>query len=230
VCPGHRLGTGSHGSGADRGYSVCSGVSRGFHPGVSAQLNDTLSIAVDAGGTVWVATSGGVCRIADGKLLSIDTQVINGPAFDVETDEKGVVWIGEWNGLYRLVDGHIQREAGLHVPVGIVTPIVDRLFVSTPKRLQEKKGESWEPIAGPWSTGCPEIAIAGDDMYVASPIGLFRKRGDEIDLLDQDDGMLSQNLHGIAVKTEGGVRVGSRAGVDMVRDGKHIVHWSLSRR
>jgi hypothetical protein len=199
-----------------------------FVQGETTKLNDANAITVDGRGTVWVATSGGVCRVADEKLLLIDPKTINGPTFDVETDDNGIVWIGAWNGLYRLVDGTIQRVAGLDTAVGAVKHVKGRLFASTPDGVLEKEGDNWKLISGPWSTGCPEIAIADDSLYVASAIGLFRKNGSEVDLLDQDDGMLSRNLRGIVADADGGVWAGSRAGIDLVRDGKHVRSFSPS--
>lgn len=193
-----------------------------FAQGATPELNNTRAVTVDARGTVWVATRGGVCQVASGKLHSIDTQLINGPVFDVTADQSGGIWIGAWNGLYRLVDGLIQREPGLEVPVRVVKLFGSRLIVSTPEGIFEKKSTQWELIPGPWHTGSPDFELVGDVLYVASPTGLFIKRGNEVDLLDQDDGMLSRNLSGIAVDQKGGVWIGSRAGVDLVRDGKHV--------
>lgn len=193
-----------------------------FAQGETAELNDSRAVAVDTRGTVWVATRGGVCRISSGKLHPLDPKFINGPAFDVAADENGGVWIGAWNGLYHLVDGIIRREPGMILPVRVVKSFGSRLMVSTPRGLFEKKSEQWETISGPWHTGSSDFAVVGDLLYVASPIGLFVKQGEKIDLLDQEDGMLSRNLSGIAADQSGGVWVGSRAGLDLVKAGKHV--------
>ncbi|MCA9092728.1 MAG: hypothetical protein KDA68_04540, partial [Planctomycetaceae bacterium] len=193
-----------------------------FAQAASPELNNTHAVAVDSRGTVWVSTKGGLCSISSGKLHPIDPQFINGPTFDVIADPQEGVWIGAWNGLYRLVDGLIKREPGIDLPVRVVKSFGSRLIVSTPGGLFEKKSDKWELIPGPWHTGSPDFTLTEDLLYVASPTGLFVKRGDDIDLLDQDDGMLSRNLTGIDVDAQGNIWVGSRAGLDLVRNGKHV--------
>lgn len=193
-----------------------------FIQGTTEELNDVRAVTVDRRGTVWVATRGGVCQVSAGKLHPIDSQFINGPTYDVATDSQGIVWIGAWNGLYRLSDGIIQREPGLDFPVRVVKPLADRLVISTPQGLFERRIEKWELISGPWHTGSPDLAVVGEDLYIASPTGLFVKQGDRVDLLDQEDGMLSRNLSGIAADAEGNVWIGSRAGLDLVKEGKHV--------
>lgn len=186
------------------------------------ELNDLRAVTLDASGTLWVATRGGLAQAAQGKLLPVETSLINGPLFDVSADAQGNLWIGAWNGLYRLANGRLQREQGLDLPVRVVKSLDNRLFISTPQGLFEKRDNLWAPISGPWHTGSPDFELVGETLYVASPIGLFVKNGDRIDLLDQDDGMLSRNLSGIAADRKGQIWVGSRAGLDLVQDGKHL--------
>ena len=98
-------------------------------------FDDVRGVTVDSKGTVWVATKGGLGRVAKGKIQPLALETINGPTFDVATDEQGQVWLGAWNGLYRVNGDTVAREEGLDFPIGRVKPFGKRLIVSASRGL-----------------------------------------------------------------------------------------------
>ena len=105
----------------------------------------------------------------------------------------------------------------------------DRFFATTPKGVLERIGGKWRVLNGPWGTTIRDLAMVDDVLYVASWSGLYKVRnshlGDDAIIEDMNsyDQILSRNMQDLAVDRDGRLWVGSRAGIDVYKNGKRVL-------
>ena len=89
-----------------------------FAGGQSPELGWIFNIAPGRDGSLWLATTAGICRIKDGvfKLWSVQDGLPDGRTVWVGEDNEGVVWAGLDKGIARIKDGKVttvNRDHGL---------------------------------------------------------------------------------------------------------------------
>ncbi len=190
-------------------------------------VNDIRDVVAGKDGRVWTTSVEGVFRVESGEFKAFGKE-INGPTYEIGINAAGEVWIGAWDGLYKVEGDSVKKEEGLAGPVVNVDFLNNRFFVSTPKGVFEKFNGQWVLIKGPWGTTIRDLKMVDGNIYIASWSGLYSLHGSynttgaTINDMNSYDQLLSRNMQDMAVDQKGRLWVGSRAGVDVFKNGKRV--------
>lgn len=163
--------------------------------GLSA--NNVRSIAVDADGSVWFATSIGVFRYQPWSFQTIDEQLDSLPVNDLLFDRKGQLWVatgGEGIQLraerYRQPVIFSPDNSGL--PGGFVYALeedtVGRIWAFTDQGVAYFDAENWRQPAALRSFNASPIGVLKADelgIWIGCARGLFRYQFDDASLRNE---------------------------------------------
>ncbi len=191
-----------------------------FVQGADKAENDVRSVAVSGDGKVWAATQAGLRVVDAGKLVEPAGEKIDGPTYDLLVSKDGkTIAIGAWNGVYLVENGSVKAAPGMNGPVTSLAHYRGRLVAGNHEGIFEQASDgSWKRIPGTWSTPPRDMVECQGDLVVSAWSGVFVKRGQEIDALNDPDEILSRNCRGLAVDKKGHLWVGSRGGIDVYDD------------
>ncbi len=202
---------------------------------VLSKINNFRDVKIGKDGRAWLTSSEGLFVVESGKIKSFGKK-INGPTYEIGINSSGEVWIGAWNGLYKVEGDTVKKESGIDGPIANVAFLNGRFFVSTLKGVHEKFNGQWVLIKGPWGTTIRDLKMVDGVLYIASWTGLYSLHGsyntsagavvNDLNSYNKSknsyDQLLSRNMQGMAVDHKGRLWVGSRAGIDVFKNGKRI--------
>ncbi|PIX59621.1 MAG: GGDEF domain-containing protein [Lysobacterales bacterium CG_4_10_14_3_um_filter_64_11] len=216
-----RGGVGVRRQGVWQGYTVADGLAQ----------NESMAVAEDRAGNVWVAhESEGVSRIgSDGRIRVFDVSpsADAGITYAVFVDHTDVVWVGTGEGLVR-IEGervlHFDQTHGL--PTGAVFAIVQSrdglLYVGTEHGVFQGMGGRFQAISVRMpdeAVASLQVADAGDVWIGTVNRGLLRfsaSRG--LEQIDTAMGLPNNRVPSLFIDSEENVWVGTNAGLVRLAD------------
>ncbi len=159
------------------------------------------SIVEDARHNVWLGTSRGLSVQQQGSIRALPNCGLPAaaPVPSILADRNGQLWVGTTIGLFR---GSAERAAA--GDAGVFTEIhADGLpFIHAKWIFQDHAGIVW-------------VATDAD--------GLLRIEGDHVARITTKDGLSHDNVLGLSEDREGALWIGTRAGLDRLKDGRFTV-------
>ena len=174
------------------GYTTANGLSYYY----------VTTIYEDRHGSVWMATGKGLNRLAGGQVTSFWAEQGLPPALigALSEDREGHLWVGTDAGLYRSQAPLAVGDAGAPVR-----------FIRVPNQPQP-------------NVQARGILLGADGtLWIgASMGGLVRHRGGVFTVFTTRDGLLHDDVRGVAEDRQGHLWVGTRGGLNRFQDGKFL--------
>jgi signal transduction histidine kinase len=176
-------------------------------PGMrAATINTRASVAEDAQGTIWVASSAGLISIRDGKLMKTYTRGDGLPSYDlyfISGPELKIACFDRNNDL--LILGQDTPDArGPWVKRSVIRKPPDALGRQFYELYEDREGNLW-------------IATHKN--------GIFRARRQAIKFYSKEDGLADTNVYPIYEDSTGAVWIGAwSTGVSRFKDGTWTNH------
>ncbi len=183
-----------------------------------------VAIALDASGALWAAGPWGVRRLIDGVWQAPAGHQLDGPAFAIAV-EGNVVWVAAWDGLYHIEHDKLERAALDGEPLGLVRLTAGRLFAGGPGGLWERRGESWEPVAGQFSRSLTDVVVQDDALWIATSRGLFELRDNKVRRIYAPEEIASGAVRSLAASPDGRLWIGTSGGMDVYQGGNRVAHF-----
>lgn len=201
-----------------------------FHLAASAAESDVRAIAVDGQGRAWIATMAGIRQLEAGRWQEPAGDRVDGPAFDVMFDVQGRGWAAAWNGLYEIRDQKLLRVPALTPPLAKVAQTGGAVWAAGPRGVWRLDRGTWRQFEGRWASTIHDLVVVGDDLWLATSVGLFQHRGNETSQRFSSDDLLSRNVRALALQQHGNGRqrlwVGSTGGLDLYEEGRRTANFS----
>lgn len=209
---------------------------------VAEPRNDIAAVAVDPGGTVYVATSReGLYAVRPARIASIGPR--EGMARDVYPlveDREGALWIGSMgSGLWRWKDGLVEafgteRGLGERMVRALHLDRQGRVVIGTGRRLLLWDGQRLQQELGYEPAPDTHVLSIADDqsgrLVVGTNRGVWIRTAGQWRVLRLDDGLPSEVIRAAVVDevtgdvwlgTDGGlVRVGADATLEVIGAGE----------
>jgi len=141
---------------------------------------DVFALAQDANGAILAATSDGVLRVADGKLVATASTVK--PALSLLQRDDGL-WVGSTGLVVRVLAGQtIRMPLPQNASTAEVTRLIEtqgRIWAGTSQGLFYREGDAWIPFADPKLSITPIGALFADhdaNLWVGTNSTLMRLR------------------------------------------------------
>jgi ligand-binding sensor domain-containing protein/signal transduction histidine kinase len=187
---------------------------------------------LDRAGSLWVASSGGLDRITNGKVEHAGRQPQLSGVLSILEDREGSMWFGtDTAGLHILRD---QPFSTITTTDGLTARLVRAVF-------EDHAGTMWIGTSGGgldlFSAGhaskfpgrlpsnvvlalAETNAAAGHDLWVGTPEGLARVRGTEVKLFTTADGLSDDFVRSLYADRDGALWIGTRNGLSRYKDGQ----------
>ena len=188
---------------------------------------DVNAIVQDSGGTIWVASHGGLAGF-DGqrwRLVGADEGLPREPVLTLWRDSRSRLWAGTTTGLYRR--GADERSFSLLEAGSDGQVTEDRagtMWVGDPVeafRMVGRGRSSSSPASRPAASGRGLLIDRSGSLWVGTRgAGLLRVQGDSaginperIEYLTRRDGLLSDEVRAIYQDNNGSMWIGTRRGL-----------------
>ncbi len=207
------------------------GWERFARPAAGIRGNAVRAATVDADGALWVVTEAGVQRVVApnrAPVLTPDSPIAPASIQAIYAGDNGDIWIGgagaaQWDGTawttYTLTDG----LAGAVVQA-LAVDSRGRIWLGTDAGVSIWNGESFFNLTR--DTGLPSADIRtlladGEAMWIGSAGGgLYRFERNQLEVLNVDNMNLpSDTITALALTDDGGLLVGTDAGLAELREG-----------
>ncbi len=193
-------------------------------------------LLADGEGSLWIGTNGGLARWAAGKLQMFPATdpLARASVLALMEDREGNLWVGtETDGLHILRDQRfrvIGAREGLSSDetTAVVEDGAGTLWVGTQEDglnnlrrngsvLEEARNYS---VANGLASNVILSLAAGADggLWVGTPDGLNRIRGDSVSTYTSADGLPDDFVRSLLVDSDGSLWIGTRRG---------LVHWTM---
>lgn len=190
------------------------------------EANDVRAIAVVGDDSLLAATGAGVYMLNDGEWSAVPG-LDGGPAYDVTVTDAKTAYAGTWEGAYR-IDLAAQSAVRLtSQPVSAVAMTALGLVALGPDGghiIPESAGTT--DAALPWkyatSRNVRAIEAVGDDVYVATGLGLFRIADGKMRAYRDAAEMHSIEFNDIALAPDGRLWAATWGGIDLFEHGARI--------
>lgn len=197
------------------------------YPLPTAGENDVRGIAVDAKGSVWVATGAGV-RVLESGVWSTPAGAGKGPSFDVVCWADGSTWAGAWDGLYAFKGTSGTKVDVIAEPISALCATADEIVAAGPEGLWRFVSGTWHREETKWPRSVSDIAFNADSgLWIATGLGLYNKsdKGDRL-YYKQPDELVSGAVRGVVLGTDGRVWAGSLGGLTVLANGARIAGYT----
>lgn len=187
--------------------------------------NEVRSIAVDGESTVWIATTSGIFKKADGSRNwePVITGEDRGPAYAVLVQENGSVLMGTWNGVYSFSNGKLTKNTGPKPPVSVICSAGDETYALGPNGIWRQKNDSWEEQPYKIARSVRDAATDGKGkLWVATDAGLYLCSEGKLALYQDTAEMISAYARAIGFADNGDCWVGNMGGVS-VRNNEKLI-------
>ncbi|MHB1317939.1 MAG: hypothetical protein ACYCYF_04885 [Anaerolineae bacterium] len=187
--------------------------------------NRITGLALNASGTVFVATPRGVSWIDNSGVTEMATDTA---VSWLGTDASGQVWAASVGGLGRLDQDGLGpiTVAAQDIATAALGPESTVFMTTGEGKLVLHDGQSSRELADitTW-TGAPARALAADaqgGIWIATAAGLAHVAADGAQsLYTRDNGLLSSDVRGVSIDAEGNVWVATASGLARLRpDGR----------
>jgi signal transduction histidine kinase/ligand-binding sensor domain-containing protein/CheY-like chemotaxis protein len=197
------------------------------------------TIAHDAAGAVWIATDGGISRLANGQIQSVPLNVSH-PGSDVrsiEADADGAVWFSTCGGLYKYDGRQLLRwsvkEGAPSSAIGALLRARDGgLWMSTRFSLARFDGQRFaEPVllSGLRGAAWEKLYQAKDGALwfssAAYENGAYRYDGKTLFRLGKQEGLASDVVSRVAETSDGVLWLATGDGLSRF-DGTTILNYT----
>ncbi len=203
-------------------------------------------VFADREGALWIGTSGGLARVAAGKMQTLPATdpLSTASVLALMEDREGDLWVGtETGGLHILRDQRfriVDSREGLasDAVTAVVEDRAGALWVGTQGAgLSALTRGGSESISGPgnWAKNGPGMArtwtvrdglmsdlilslaaAPNGDLWVGTPDGLSRIRGGRVESFTSADGLPDDFVRSLLADSDGSLWIGTRRG---------LVHW-----
>jgi signal transduction histidine kinase/ligand-binding sensor domain-containing protein len=198
------------------------------------------TLFADREGALWIGTNAGLMRWVNGKVERFPETdpLATASILALMEDREGDLWIGtETGGMDVLRDQRfrtIDARDGLNSD-GITTVVEDAdgtLWAGTQEDGLNTLGrdevtDSWRVARsfsvknGLASNVILSLAAApNDDLWVGTPDGLSRIRGDQVETFSSADGLPDDFIRSLLIDADGSLWIGTRRG---------LTHWTMSK-
>ena len=195
-------------------------------------------LLADREGSLWIGTDEGLARWSDGKLqrMPVTDALASASVLSLMEDSEGNVWAGtESDGLHTLRDQRfriLDTREGL--PSDATTAVMDDLAGTLWVGTQEnglnalRRNGSGVERARTWNVGnglasdviLSLAAAPNGDVWVGTPDGLNRIRGNSIQTFTSIDGLPDDFIRSLLVDADGSLWIGTRRG---------LTHWKIGQ-
>jgi len=193
--------------------------------GDGREMNDVRAVAIDPAGLVWAATKAGVYQLDTGSKTWISqmSPAEAGPAFDLIVDPKGEIWAAAWNGVYHSTPNGMEKVKGIEQPIAAIGATGDEIIAIGPDGW-------WSYKNGIWSrkelSYCRSVRRVLTDKqggwWIATSNGLYHQTGSDLILLQNEDALLSSDVHDVAYADDGRLWIGGLGGITIYQDNQRL--------
>jgi ligand-binding sensor domain-containing protein/signal transduction histidine kinase len=200
--------------------------------------NRIQSLLADREGSLWIGTDDGLARWAEGKLerLPVTDPLASASVLSLMEDHEGNLWAGtESDGLHILRDQRFRIfDAREGLSSGATTAIVEdsagTLWVGTQENglnALRRRGNQLVQVRN-WTVGnglASNVILslaAGPqgDVWVGTPDGLNRIRGNTVATFTSIDGLPDDFIRSLLIDADGSLWIGTRRG---------LTHWMTGK-
>lgn len=198
------------------------------------------AVFADRENTLWIGSNAGLVRCVNGKVdrFPVTDPLATASILSLTEDREGNLWVGtETSGLDILRD---QRFHTLDTREGLnsdrITAVVEdshgTLWAGTRENglnalRREDSSDGWQAARsltvsnGLASNVILSLAAAPNgDLWVGTPDGLSRIRGNKVDTFTSADGLADDFVRSLLVDPDGSLWIGTRRG---------LTHWSMGK-
>lgn len=187
-----------------------------------ADANNVFRLAMGEDGKLWLATAAGLRYVQDGAWETPAGELPAGPALDVAITGDGQVLFGAWDGAYRVTDDGVAKLAGTTGPINRIAVGNNRVVLGGPDGVWEVKDDTATPLDAFWASSIMDIAVDGDDTWLATIVGTYHLSDDRTRRLYESNELLTCQTHAVAVAPNGKVWIGTDQGLNLYRNGEHL--------
>jgi ligand-binding sensor domain-containing protein/signal transduction histidine kinase len=197
--------------------------------------NRVQVLLADREGSLWIGTDDGLARWAEGKLqrLPVTDPLATASVLTLTEDREGSLWVGtESDGLHILRDQRfrildIRESLSSDATTAVMEDGAGTLWVGTQENGLNalRKGANGKSTTRAWSV---KNGLASDvilslaaapkgDVWVGTPDGLNRIRGNRVATFTSIDGLPDDFIRSLLIDADGSLWIGTRRG---------LTHWS----
>jgi len=198
------------------------------------------TVFADRGGALWIGTNAGLVRWVNGKVERFPETdpLATASILTLMEDREGDLWIGtETGGLDVMRDQRfrtIDSRSGLNSDriSAVVEDADGTLWAGTQEDglntlSRDEATDSWRVARGfSVKNGLASnvilslAAAPNDDLWVGTPDGLSRIRGDRVETFSSADGLPDDFIRSLLIDADGSLWIGTRRG---------LTHWAIGK-
>lgn len=201
--------------------------------------NVTHALHFSADGTLWVGTIGGISRSGEGgmKESSFNMSLLRKPITSIITGADGTLWFGGQSGLFQYAGGKlIDMTARKGLPSAHVNSLLrgrdGSIWVATfggIVRFDGARSSRLDPFHGFSQRRAERLYQARDDaIWFSNAIdapGAYRHNGKNWDRIGSEDGLLSDQVFGMAETSDGSIWFATSEGLSRLK-GETVVNFT----
>ncbi len=199
--------------------------------------NRITSLAVDAEGTVWIGTAGGLSRFANGSFAGFRAgdSLVNEIILSIFEDREGSLWIGTESGGLHLLKN--KKFTTYTTREGLGSDLVKSIY-------EDSKGSIWIGTNGGGLSLLKDgrfttyttadglssnvvLAVFGDlegNIWAGTPDGLNRFKDDKFKIFTSADGLANDLVRSIFADHSGNLWIGTLGGLARMRGDRFDVY------
>ncbi len=194
-----------------------------------AKMGKIHAVAVDSTGTVWTGWSAGLFRLdkSRGCWNQAFPKRINGPVFDLFVDRKGILWIGAWDGVYFVRSNRLSRVLNTSGPISAVCVAGEIGLALGPIHSYKRLKSRWVDFQTPTAREVRQIVPDGrGGFWIATGMGAYHQSGQGVVLYQKNADILSADVRGVALDSDGNAWLAGLGGVTVYRNGCWVASYT----